>query len=345
MATILDYLHSRATILHPYPPNVYIVCPACDTRKKKCSIHVGKGIGACFRASCDFHGGFNFPQLIARIQNISLSEAYGVAAQYSEGLEYEYKSRSYGKNRNYPKGSLPIEEFINYAEEKNDNRLRALARYGVSYLELTRKLTGDQMIQYQLGIGYEDQNNNGAQIPRYGMIVIPIFFNNEIVSYTSRSIDIQNTQLGRLKHYFPKEDEDYLLTGQILFNCDRAIPAARKSGNLIIVEDAWCSIKMNCCSSLGTKLTEDQLFIILNNFEGRITLLYDNDAGGIKAADSNARLLARYRSDIYVAKLRKGVDPDEDLAEAHYAVQTAKPFDPFQASLSKILYGKTFTPQ
>jgi len=338
MASILDYLHSHAELLTQSPPNIYIVCPACHTRKKKCSIHVGKGIGACFRASCDFNKGFNFAQFIARLQSVSLSEAYGIAAQYNEGVEFEYKAKPYGRNRNYPKGSLPIEEFLNYAAEKDNKLFLSLAQYGVTYLESVRGLTGEQMQAYQLGIGHEDQLVGGNSVPRYGMIIIPIFFNNEIVSYTSRSIEVCGTMLGKIKHYFPTEQEDYFLTGQILFNCDKAIPAARKSGNLVIVEDAWAAIKLNCCSSLGTKLTPDQIFIILNNFEGRVTLLYDNDAGGRKAALDNAAALSSYRSDVYVACLQDPyIDADDNILDAHRAIEQATRFHSFSSQLSKIL--------
>ncbi len=337
MASILDYLQRYADVIAPYPPNVYIVCPSCHTRKKKCSIHVNKGIGACFRASCELHSGFNFPKLITKVQNVSLSEAYSIAAKYNEGVEYDYKAKSFGLNRDYPKGSLPVEEFINYVNFKDDTALGYLAQHGVRYLNQTRGLTEEQMVDYQLGIGYENITIQETAVPRYGMIVIPIFFNNEIVSYTSRSIEAYGMMLGSIKHYFPQTVEEYLTTGQILFNCDKAIPAARKSGNLIIVEDAWSSIKLNCCSSLGTKLTDDQIFILLNNYGGRITLLYDNDTGGKKATQSNALALSRYRSDVYIAQMKNGIDPDDNLPAAIEAVEQATLFNPFLSSLSKYI--------
>src|SRR5690606_20130407 len=133
MASILDFLNKNAEVLHPYPPNVYFVCPGCGTHKKKCSINVHKGIGACFRASCSLNSGFNFPKLISELKGTSLSEAYSIAAQYSDGIEYDYQARSFGLNRDYPKGSLPIEELINYAQYKDLPKVLNLVKYGVAY--------------------------------------------------------------------------------------------------------------------------------------------------------------------------------------------------------------------
>lgn len=321
-------------------PNIFIECPGCDSRKQKCSIHINKGIGNCFRASCPLHGGFGFAKLITYLDHVAYSEALSIAVKYSDEIEKEYVAKTFGTNRNYPINSLPIQELLNKANTEFNKLCHQLAQYGVDYLVNKRGLDEQQIETYQLGVGWENYSLGNKEILRYGMIIIPIFFNQEIVSYCGRSIEFTEGPmfglLGKQKHIHAERGEDYLSVGQILFNCDKAIPQARKQGYLVIVEDAWSAIKLNCVATLGSNLSDDQIYILVNNWKGPIVICRDNDVGGNKAALIDAKKLANYYSDIRIAK-PIGIDPDDNLEATQVEINSAKPVDLFQLKLSHLL--------
>ena len=338
MATIIDYLESKAQVIRTGNQNVTIECPGCGTRKAKCSIHITKGIGNCFRASCPLNGGFNFATLITYLDKCSYSEALGIAARYSDEIELEYKAKSYGLNRNYPKNALPIQEMLNFAEAQNNKLYYDLTKNAVEYLVTKRNLTQHQIEAYKIGVGYEDFQIGNKTIPRYGMIVIPIFFNQQIVSYVERSIEVKGMQLARMKHYKPTEEEEYLTSSQILFNCDQAIPLAQKRGVLCLVEDAWSAIALGAAVSTGDgNLSSDQTFILSTNWNGPIAIVRDNDAGGREAAKKDVEKLSKYYDDVRVVECN-GVDPTDHLTDTLVKIKTSTPVNLFESKLTNLVF-------
>jgi hypothetical protein len=337
MATILDYLENKATVIKTQGPNIFIECPGCGTRQMKCSIHANKGIGNCFRASCPLNGGFRFAKLITFLEKVSWSDALGIASRYEDELELEYKAKAYGLNRNYPKNSLPIQEMINFVNSTDNKLHESLINHGVTYLVNKRKLTEEIIEGYKLGIGYEDFEIEGKIIPRFGMIVIPIFFNDQVVSYVERSIEVKGMMLAKIKHYKPTPAEEYLTSSQILFNCDRAIPLARKEGILCIVEDPWSAMALgNAVGTLDSGLSDDQLFILANNYEGPICSVRDNDRGGREATIKDVIKLSRYFEDVRTVEV-KGIDPDDFLEDTKQKIKKSKPVDLFEMRLKGLL--------
>jgi hypothetical protein len=338
MASIVDYLESKAHVIRNGNPNVFIECPGCGTRKSKCSIHITKGIGNCFRASCPLNGGFNFATLITYLSNCSYSEALGIAARYSDEIELEYKAKSYGLNRSYPKNALPIQEMLNFAATQKNALYYDLTRNAVEYLVTKRNLSQSQIEKYQLGVGYEDFVIGEKAIPRYGMIVVPLFFNGQIVSYVERSIEVRGMQLARMKHYKPLEQEEYLTSSQMLFNCDVAIPLAQKRGILCIVEDAWSAIAIgNAVATTDSGLSDDQIFIMTTNWKGPIAVVRDNDKGGEEAAKKDILKLSKYYEDVRVIKV-DGTDPTDNLSSTLDKIKTSTPVDLFEENLNNIVF-------
>lgn len=336
MATLYDYLNRRANILRVSGSDIFIQCPSCGTRKMKCSVHIHKGIGNCFRASCDLNGGFHISRLICILERCEWSEAISIAAEYSDEIAKEYQSKSYGTNRSYPRNALPIQELINKAEKTGQGSLYYIAEHAVENLVGKRKLSFDQISRYQIGAGYEDFEISEQQIIRQNLIIIPITFNNEIVSYCGRSIEFMGRQLAPVKHYHAKPVEEYLTTGQILFNCDGAIRYAKSVGYLCIVEDAWSAIKFNCVATLGSNLSDDQIYILANNYHGPIIVLRDNDIGGRKAAQIDIQKLSRYFEDVRNVE-PVGIDPDDNITATLEKIQGSRPLNLFHHKLSKLI--------
>ena len=111
--------------------------------------------------------------------------------------------------------------------------------------------------------------------------------------------------------------------GRTLYNLDRAVPAARKSGRIIVVEGYMDVIALaqagfgEAVAPLGTALTEHQLDRLWRIADVPI-LCFDGDAAGQKAAIRAAHralpLLGPGRSLGFVT-LPEGIDPD-DLVRA-----------------------------
>jgi DNA primase len=129
--------------------------------------------------------------------------------------------------------------------------------------------------------------------------------------------------------------------GRLLFNLDRAGPAARKAGRLVLVEGYMDVIGLagvgiaEAAAPLGTALTEEQLRLAWRVADEPI-LAFDGDAAGRRAAARAAvralPLLAPGRS-LGFALLPAGQDPD-DLAKAgreavEAVLRAAVPLDRF----------------
>ncbi|MGB9672895.1 MAG: DNA primase, partial [Anaerolineales bacterium] len=143
--------------------------------------------------------------------------------------------------------------------------------------------------------------------------------------------------------------------GKLLFGLDRARRSIRAQDQAVIVEGYLDVITLhqggftNVISSMGTALTDQQLFL-LKRYTKRLVLALDPDAAGAQATlrglelarqamdhtdepvfDSHGLLKreARLQADIRVAKLPEGLDPDEivlrDAQEWQHIIQSAQP--------------------
>lgn len=120
--------------------------------------------------------------------------------------------------------------------------------------------------------------------------------------------------------------------GRTLFNLDKAAPAARKSGRLIVVEGYMDAIMIaqsgiaEAVAPLGTALTEHQMERLWTMVETPI-LCFDGDGAGQRAAlraAHRALPLLRPGNSLSFALMRAGQDPDDLIrasgAEAFEAV-------------------------
>jgi len=337
MATIEDWLEGHVNVIRRSAPNVFFECPSCGTRKLKCSINVHKGIGRCFRGSCELNNGFHFTKLIAIVENVSYYQAQRIALDYQEEIDFEYKTKNPLAPRDYPRNSLPLEDLLRLATDTNDQAKLSLVKHALTYLTEKRSLTVDQINEYQIGVGWEDYSILGSQqdlieIPRYGMIILPIYFNQQLVSYTSRSLEVNGVQINKQKHHHPRTSEGYTTSGDVLFNADAAFPRAKETGKLVIVEDAWAAIKLCAVGTLGANLSENQLHLLALNYQGPIVVCRDNDKGGRTAAKIDLKKLSGFYSDVRLV-FPSIVDPDDDLEETKRRIESSTPTNLFQTSL------------
>ena len=154
-----------------------------------------------------------------------------------------------------------------------------------------------------------------------GRLMIPIRdARGRVIAFGGRILD-----QGEPK-YLNSPDTPLFDKGRTLYNLDRAAPAARKAGRVIVVEGYMDVIALaqagigEAVAPLGTALTEAQLERLWRMADVPI-LCFDGDAAGQKAALRAARralpMLAPGRS-LSFATLPAGQDPD-DLVRARGA--------------------------
>jgi len=182
------------------------------------------------------------------------------------------------------------------------------------------KAYGDPMlVEAGLLIGVEDK----APYDRFrGRLMIPIRDpRGRTVAFGGRIVGDGEPK------YLNSPETPLFDKGRTLYNLDRALPAARKAGRVIVVEGYMDVIALaqagfgEAVAPLGTALTEAQLDRLWR-IAGVPVLCFDGDASGQKAAIRAAHralpMLAPGRSLSFVT-LPEGLDPD-DLVRRQGAV-------------------------
>lgn len=106
--------------------------------------------------------------------------------------------------------------------------------------------------------------------------------------------------------------------GRVLYGLFEALPAIRKERQALLLEgymDVLAAQQFgvaNACAPLGTALTEDHV-TKLKAYVDRLTLVFDPDAAGVKAALRGAEMILAQGKSVAVATLPEGLDPDELL--------------------------------
>lgn len=134
--------------------------------------------------------------------------------------------------------------------------------------------------------------------------------------------------------YLNSSESPLFQKGRSLYALDRARESASRLGALVIVEGYFDAITLhqagigNVAATLGTALTPDHLKL-LRRFVGKVVLLFDPDAAGVRAALRTLDLFVGSGLGVQVVTLPDGLDPDDFVrtrgAEAFQRLQEAAP--------------------
>jgi len=239
-------------------------------------------------------------------QSLGLIEAMAAAARWFEeqlaGVEGAH-ARDYLARRGI--GEAQRKAFgIGYAPDSRGKLKAALDRFG-----------NDMLVEAGLLIKVDDKE----PYDRFrGRLMIPIRDQRgRVIAFGGRILGDGEPK------YLNSPDTPLFDKGRTLFNLDRASPASRKAGRLVVVEGYMDVIALDragvgeAVAPLGTALTEGQLERMWRMAELPI-LCFDGDGAGQKAAIRAAHralpLIAPGRSLRFVT-LPSGQDPD-DLVRA-----------------------------
>ncbi|MDR2919811.1 MAG: DNA primase [Tannerella sp.] len=199
---------------------------------------------------------------------------------------------------------------LGYSLEKRDDLYQTATKQGYKkdFLEKTGLVTF-----------YE----NGAANDRYrGRVIFPIHtMSGKIVGFGGRIL--KNNE--KTAKYVNSPESDIYHKSNELYGIFFAKQAIAKADKCFLVEGYTDVISMhqagveNVVASSGTALTHGQIHMI-HRITNNITLIYDGDAAGIKAAIRGVDLLLEEGMNIKIVLLPDGEDPDS-FARKHNAFE------------------------
>jgi DNA primase len=136
-----------------------------------------------------------------------------------------------------------------------------------------------------------------------------------VLGFGGRSLD------DSLPKYLNSPESPIYHKGQTLYGLYQAKNACRQSGRVFVVEGYFDLLALAChgmdnvVASLGTALTQGHVRI-LKGYAERVTLVFDSDEAGVKAAQRSLPLFGQEKVDARIMRLPEGKDPDSYIFEA-----------------------------
>ena len=336
------------------------LCPFHDEKTPSFIVSPAKNIYKCF--GCQKGG--NSIQFLMEVEKMSFVEAIrSLAERYNIVLE-----ETDGGNENYAeekkhKDSLAI---VNQFAEKYFKDILLNHQEGKTVgLSYFRERGYRETIINKFGLGYalksrtdfkeaaEKAQYNADFIRELGLVSEKgyDFFNGRVMftihSLSGKPIAFAGRILGTNKKapkYINSPESPLYNKSKTLYGMYQAKNALRKENNCILVEGYTDVISLhqngieNVVASSGTALTSGQLRII-KRFTDNLTILYDGDSAGIKAAMRGMDLALEYDLNARIALLPDGQDPDSYVKKVghdefkKYVSENAKDFIQFKLDL------------
>ncbi len=367
---IADYV-GRSVTLRKSGRNFRGLCPFHTEKTPSFYVFTDRGTWRCF-GSCGEGGDlFSFVQ---KRENVEFPEALRLLAREA-GVELSARGAE-RRGRAELLGGI-VSAAVDFYQQALAGEGGAAAR---EYLAATRGLSAETVAQFRLGWapdewralhdhligrGYRAEDavaagvlaageGGGAPYDRFrGRVVIPI------ADERGRCVGLGGRILGSGEpKYLNSPQTELFDKGRTLYGLDATGPAARESGEIVVVEGyldvigPWQAGFRNLAATMGTSLTEGHA-AVLRRFARRIVLAMDPDSAGLAAAEragglfldlsspgamgasqrSAEAVAARAELDLRVAPLPAGMDPD-DLARTapdawREAIARAAPFAQF----------------
>lgn len=319
--------------------NLIGLCPFHSERTPSFSVSPSRGIYKCF--GCGKGG--NALNFIMEIEHLSFVEAIRFLAK-KVGVEIEDKPQTQEDIREQEE-QVRLHALMNWAQtyfhkallETEKGKLVGLSYFthrGVSEETLQRFVlgycpdSGSEMTDAALSAGFalDDLVKIGITVAREnwrtdrfkGRVIFPIHsVSGRPIAFGGRTLKSdENTA----KYVNSPESVIYHKSSE-LFALAYSRRAISQKDNCILVEgymdvlSLWQRGVCNIVASSGTSLTVEQVRLI-RRFTKNVTVLYDGDSAGIKAAERGAGILLEEGMSVRIVLLPAGQDPD-DFARAH----------------------------
>ena len=157
------------------------------------------------------------------------------------------------------------------------------------------------------------QKDDGKFYDRFrGRVIFPVHnLSGKVIAFGARILTKEKDQ----PKYINSPETEIYHKSQVLYGMFQAKNAIRRDNFCFLVEGYTDVISMhqadvdNVVASSGTALTEEQIRLI-KRFTENVTVLFDGDAAGIKAAIRGIDLVLKEGLNVRVVRLPDGEDPD-----------------------------------
>ena len=247
-------------------------CPFCQDSSNHLGINLQSFNFSCFR--CGSTG--SILKFVAAIEGSSWSQVKQIVAEFSSQEFKTHKRLDQEPTRHFKAPTIPA-------------GLSAMAK---RYLRVTRNFPY-KMLERKYHIG----NFSPESLYRF-RIYIPVYFNGQLVTFTTRSYNDKVTP----KYLHCPKRTSSLFAKETLYNLDNA-----KDGTAIVVEgpiDAW-RIGDGAVATFGVIYTQKQIKLLRERFK-RVFIMYDADAQ--EQAWKLAEALSTFNMEVNVVTLKIG-DP------------------------------------
>ncbi len=342
-ANIVDIISDYVTLKRK-GVNYQACCPFHNEKTPSFVVSPTKNLFRCF--GCGESG--NAVTFVMKHESMSYPEAlkliakrYGIEVKERE-LSEEESARNDNRESMFTLNNWAMDYFSNYLSREDEGRSIGLSyfRQARGFSEATIKKfglgfcpsKGDTMSREARAAGYKAEFliSTGLSLERESdkslydrfrdRVIFPVHnISGRIVAFGGRTL---RTDKKVAKYQNSPESEIYSKKRELygLFFAKKAI---QKHDAVIMVEGYTDVISMhqagieNVVSSSGTSLTVDQVRL-LNRFTKNITVIYDGDAAGVKAAIRGIDIILREGMNVRIVSLPVEHDPDS-FAKAHSA--------------------------
>ena len=323
------------------------LCPFHNDRSPSFYVSKPKGVCKCF--SCGEGGSaVNF---LMKLEQLSYVEALRwLARKYNIEVEERELTPEEERAETARESMLAVNDFamrffektMTDTDEGRDVGLSYFRYRGISDAMIERFHLGfapeakDALFNRAIGRGYSEdyilatglcyKTDDGRVIDRFrGRVIYPVLsLSGKVVAFGGRTLRKEKT----IAKYVNSPESQIYSKRRELYGIFQSKQAIAKEGKCIIVEGYMDVISMhqagvcNVVASSGTALTIEQVRLI-KRFTRNVTLIYDADAAGIKAALRGIELLLADDFDIKVLLLPPGEDPDS-FAQTHSASEVTE---------------------
>lgn len=337
-AQIVDVVGDFVT-LKKRGANHIACCPFHNEKTPSFSVSASKGIYKCF--GCGKSGtavGF-----VMEHENMSYTEALKYLAKkyHIEVVEKEETAEEIAQRQKHESLML-VSEFAGkfFQESLNTVEGQSIAwqyfksrgledetirKFGLGWAPLSRKALSEAARaagykeEFLVDAGVSIKYDDGRLVDRfYDRVMFPVHsVSGRIIAFGGRTL---KTDKSVAKYVNSPESEIYVKS-RSLYGIYFAKNSISKLDRCILVEGYLDVLSMhqlgitNVVASSGTSLTVDQIRLI-RKFTNNITIIYDGDGAGIKAALRGIGLVLKEGMNVKVVLLPDGQDPD-DFSKKH----------------------------
>jgi DNA primase len=305
-------------------------CPFHDEKTDSFTVSKQKGIYKCF--GCGAAG--NAVKFVMEYSQMNYPEALKYLAEKYKIEVEETEQTSEEKEKRAETDSLQIvNNFANDHFKENLFKSEEGQTIGMAYFK-ERGLRENTIERFELGYSIDKMDHftkiavvkqydleylktlgltskNGYDFYR-GRVIFPIHsVNGKVIGFGARTLKKDK----KTAKYFNSPENPIYSKSKVLYGLYQAKRSIAKGDECFLVEGYTDVISMsqagieNVVASSGTALTEGQIRLI-KRFTSNITMLYDGDAAGMKAAFRGIDLILAQDMNVRVVQLPDGEDPD-----------------------------------